>query len=100
MNRIPVAGPWITAHEVEYVADAAANAWYENAGAYNRRFEEAFATYVGRRYAMAMPSCTSALHTSLAALNIGPGDEVIVPECTWIATAAPVSYVGATPVFA
>jgi perosamine synthetase len=49
---------------------------------------------------VALPSCTSAIHLALAALGVGPGDEVIVPELTWIATAAPVRYVGATPVFA
>src|SRR5439155_20524661 len=100
VNRIPVSGPWITDKEVAYVSDAAANAWYENANSYNSRFEAAFAAYVGRRYAIAMPSCTSAIHTTLAALGIGPGQEVIVPDCTWIATSAPISYVGATPIFA
>ncbi|MEQ1890397.1 MAG: DegT/DnrJ/EryC1/StrS family aminotransferase, partial [Alphaproteobacteria bacterium] len=55
---------------------------------------------VNRRYAMALPSCTAGLHLALAGLGIGAGDEVIVPDVTWIATAAPVSYVGATPVFA
>jgi perosamine synthetase len=99
MRRIPVGGPSITEKEVGYVADAAANAWYDNAGGYITRFENAFAAYVGTRYAVALPSCTSAIHLALAALGIGPGDEVIVPECTWIATAAPISYLGATPVF-
>ncbi len=52
------------------------------------------------RYAVALPSCTSAIHLALAALGVGPGDEVIVPEITWIASAAPITYLGATPVFA
>lgn len=99
MERIPVAGPSITRKEIDYVADAAENAWYANAGAYNRRFEAAFAAYVGRKHAISLPSCTSGIHLALAALGVGPGDEVIVPEVTWIATAAPVSYVNATPVF-
>ena len=64
------------------------------------RFERAFAAYIGVRHAVALPSCTAGLHLALAALGIGPGDEVVVPDATWIATAAPVSYVGATPVFA
>jgi perosamine synthetase len=64
------------------------------------RFEAAFAAEVGRAHAIALPSCTSALHLSLLALGVGPGDEVIIPDSTWIASAAPVSYVGATPVFA
>jgi perosamine synthetase len=99
-QRIPVAGPWITAKEVEYVSAAAAGAWYSNANLYHQRFEKAFADYIGVRYAMALPSCTSAIHLSLLALGVGPGDEVIVPESTWIASAAPINYVGAIPVFA
>lgn len=98
-RRISVAGPWITELEKAYVADAVASDWYEGAGTYTRRFEAAFAEYVGRRFAISLPSCTSGLHLSLLALGIGPGDEVVVPESTWIASAAPVSYVGATPVF-
>lgn len=97
---IPVAGPWITEREIEYVTDAARRAWYADANIYNQRFEEAFAAACGRRFAVALPSCTAGLHLALAALGIGPGDEVIVPDATWIASAAPVSYVGATPVFA
>jgi perosamine synthetase len=100
MERIPVSGPWITQKEADYVADAVKNAWYGNANAYNERFEAEFARYVGRRFAIALTSCTSAIHLSLLALGIGPGDEVIVPDITWIATAAPVSYVGASPAFA
>jgi perosamine synthetase len=100
MNRIPVAGPWITQHEIDYVSDAAANAWYHDAGKYHQRFEAAFADYVGRKYAISLPSCTSALHLSLAGLGVSAGDEVIVPDITWIATAAPVTYLGAQPVFA
>jgi len=99
-SRIPVAGPWITELEVEYVTDAAQNAWYGRAGEYPLRFEEAFAKHVGRRFAISLPSCTAGIHLILAALGIGPGDEVIVPDATWIASAAPITYVGATPVFA
>lgn len=100
MKRIPLAGPWITEAEVARVADAARHAWQHNAGTFQRRFESAFAEYVGRRYAITLPSCTSAIHLVLAALDIGPGDEVIVPELTWIASAAPITYVGASPIFA
>ena len=99
MERIPIAGPWITEREVRYVSDAVARCWYENASEYVQRFERAFAEYVGVPYAVALPSCTSAIHLSLLALGIGPGDEVIVPDVTWIATSAPISYVGATPAF-
>ncbi|MCO5211887.1 MAG: DegT/DnrJ/EryC1/StrS family aminotransferase [Caldilinea sp.] len=100
LDRIPVAGPWITSKEIEYVSAAATNAWYDNANIYHQKFESAFAEYIGMQYATALPSCTSAIHLALAALGIGPGDEVIVPDSTWIASAAPIQYVGATPVFA
>ena len=97
---IPVAGPSITQREIDYVTDAVTNAWYSNAGAYHTRFERAFADYLGVKHAMALPSCTSAIHLALAALGVGAGDEVIVPDITWIASAAPIAYVGATPRFA
>jgi perosamine synthetase len=100
MNRIPIAGPWITQKEIDYVTDAVTNAWYNNANIYHQRFEQAFAEYIGVNYAVCLPSCTSAIHLSLLALGIGPQDEVIVPDVTWIASAAPINYVGATPVFA
>ncbi len=100
MNRIPVAGPWITEKEIQYVTDAVTNAWYGSANMYHERFEKAFAEYIGVKYAMALPTCTSAIHLSLLALGIKDGDEVIVPDATWIASSAPISYVGATPVFA
>jgi perosamine synthetase len=100
MKRIPVSGPSISQKEIDYVTDAVTNAWYGNANMYHERFEKAFAEYLGVRYSVALPSCTSAIHLSLLALGVGPGDEVIVPDATWIASTAPVSYVGATPVFA
>ena len=100
MDWIPVAGPWVTEKEVRYTADAAANGWYANHSVYPDRFEKGFAKYLGVAHATSLPSCTSALHLALAGLGIGAGDEVIVPDATWIATSAPVSYVGATPVFA
>ncbi len=92
---LPVAGPWITEAEVAAVADAARTAWYSDAGTVVAEFEDRFAAYVGRSHAISLPSCTSALHLSLAALGVGPGDEVVVPDATWIASAAPVDYVGA-----
>jgi perosamine synthetase len=98
-RRIPVAGPWMTEREARYAADAAANDWYSNAGAYAKKFETAFAQFAGVNHAVSLPHCTSAIHLALAALGVGDGDEVIVPDATWIASAAPVSYVGAIPVF-
>lgn len=100
MERIPVAGPSITKKEIDYVTDAVTNAWYRNANVYHERFEKAFCEYLNRKHAIALPSCTSAIHLSLLALGIGPGDEVIIPDATWIASAAPITYVGATPIFA
>lgn len=100
MKTIPVAGPWITEKEITYVSQAAQDGWYDRSEHYQKRFESLFATHTGRTYAIALPSCTSALHLALLALELGPGDEVIVSEITWIATAAPINYVGATPVFA
>jgi len=66
---------------------------------YCEKLQEEFAKYHKRNYALMTTNCTSALHLILASLNIGPGDEVIVPECTWIASASPITYLGATPIF-
>ncbi|HEX7214165.1 MAG TPA: DegT/DnrJ/EryC1/StrS family aminotransferase, partial [Methylomirabilota bacterium] len=100
MDRITISGPWITEKEISYVTDAVATCWYENANLYHDRFQRAFAEYLGCRHALALPSGTSAVHLALLALSVGPGDEVIVPDLTWIGSSAPISYVGATPVFA
>lgn len=100
MSRFPIAGPSITQKEIECVTDAVTRCWYDGANEYHDLFERTFADYVGVRHALCLPSGTSALHLSLAALGIGVGDEVIVPEATWIASSAPISYLGATPAFA
>lgn len=100
MGKIPVSGPWITDREIAYAADAARTGWYATANAYPQKFEAAFAAYLGVKHAVSLPHCTAGIHLALAALGVGPGDEVIVPDATWIASAAPVSYVGATAVFA
>ncbi len=100
MSRVPIAGPWITQKEIDYVTEAVTSAWYADANRFHGRFERAFATHCGRKHAVALPSCTSGLHLALLAAGVGPGDEVIVPDATWIASVAPAVYVGATPVFA
>lgn len=100
MERILIAGPSITQREIDYVTDAVTNAWHANAGVYNVRFERAFADYLGRRFAVALPSGTAGIHLGLAALGVGPGDEVIVPDATWIASASPANHLGAEVVFA
>jgi perosamine synthetase len=99
MNKIFMAGPSITEHEVRIVEDAMRNGWYEHAYDYCEMFEREFARFHDRKYALMTPNCTSAIHLLLSGLGIKDGDEVIVPECTWIATAAPVSYQRAKPVF-
>lgn len=94
------AGPSITKKEVAYVTEAVENAWYQGAGEFTKKFETAFAGFLGVKYALSLPSCTSAIHLALKGLDIGPGDQVILPDLTWIATAAPIVYVGAEAVFA
>ncbi len=97
---IEMAGPWVTEHEVETVIDAMRNGWYgKNVYYFCETFEREFAAYHGRSYALMTPNCTSAIHLLLAGLGIADCDEVILPDCTWIASAAPVSYQRAFPVF-
>ena len=98
-GRIPYTKPSITELEVEYATDATRNGWGARCYDYLLRFEALFAEHLGTRFAIATSSCTGALHMGLAALGVGPGDEVIVPDSTWIATVAPVVHLGATPVF-
>jgi len=99
-EMILTAGPSISAAESWYCLDAVRTGWNHNWNRYLERFEKAFCEYVGAEFALATSSCTGALHIALLALGIGPGDEVIVPDITWVATANAVHYTGATPVFA
>ncbi len=99
-SLILTAGPSISGREAVYSFDAAVNGWNSNWSKYLTSFEKQFAEYVGVKYAMATSSCTGALQIALMALDVGPGDEVIVPDQTWVATANAVRYVGAIPVFA
>lgn len=99
-RMILTAGPSISAREAFYTWDAARQGWNHQWNGYLSRFEKAFAAYVGLPHALPTSSCTGALHIALTALGIGPGDEVIVPDITWVATANAVLYVGATPIFA
>lgn len=100
VTLILTAGPSITPVERNFASKAVAFGWNAHHSDFISEFESEFAKYVGARYAIATSSCTGALHLCLLALNIGPGDEVIVPDITWVATASAISYVGATPVFA
>ena len=98
MDQIQMAGPWITDLERNTVAEMMLNGW--NNYQYVEKFEKEFAEWHNRKYALMTPCCTHAIHLLLLALGIKQGDEVIVPECTWTATAAPITYQFATPVFA
>jgi len=99
LNSIYMAGADVGELEVEYVTDALRNGWYENKYYYCETLEKEFAAYHNRKYALMTPNCTTSIHLILAALGIEDGDEVIVPECTWIASVSPVKYQKATPVF-
>lgn len=99
-GTILTAGPSMSARETSYAVDAVRNGWNNRHSDYLEAFSGSFAEYVGVRYALPTSSCTGALHLALLALGIGPGDEVIVPDLTWVATANAVAYTGATPVFA
>lgn len=98
-TRIPYTKPSITDREVAYATDAAAHGWGERCYEYIARFEAAFREFTGAPYAISTASATGALHMGLAALGIGPGDEVILADTNWIASVAPIQYLGATPVF-
>lgn len=97
--RYPVSQPWLNGRELEYTGRAVGDGWISSQGPFVRRFEEEFARYNGSAHGVACSSGTTALTLALRALGIGPGDEVIVPEFTMVASAWAVTYTGATPVF-
>lgn len=96
---IPVMVPLLGEEEAQAAADAVRSGWVAQ-GPRVARFEQEFAATVGAGHGVAVSSCTTALHLALVVLGIGPGDEVVVPSLSFIATANAVRYVGATPVFA
>lgn len=98
MKRIYYTKPSITRKEIDYATDAVTIGWGDRCYEYINRFETLFANHLGVRHVIATSSCTGALHMGLAALGIKPGDEVIIGDINWIATAAPVTYLGAKPV--
>lgn len=98
--KIPVYEPTLGGREAEYVMDCLASNWISARGKYISEFERRFAEFTGVRHAVSVCNGTVALHAALLALGIGPGDEVIVPTLTYIATANAAVYCGATPVFA
>lgn len=100
MNKfIPVCEPYLAGNELEYVTDAISTGWISSSGTYVNRFEEEFAKYCDCKYAVSVCNGTIALHLALLSLDIGIGDEVIIPSFTMIASAFAVCYTGAKPVF-
>ncbi len=97
---IPVYEPWLGEVEAAYVLDAVTSGWISSLGRYVTEFEQAFADYCGASFGISTTSGTTALHLALYAVGLGPGDEVIVPALTFIASANSVAYTGAKPVFA
>lgn len=95
---IPVCEPTLGGNEAKYVADCVESNWISSAGKYIGRFEQEFASKCGAKYGVACANGTVALHLALAAMGVGPGDEVIVPAFTMIASINAVTYTGATPV--
>jgi perosamine synthetase len=96
---IPVAEPLLAGNELAYVTECIKSGWVSALGKYVRDFEEGFAHYCGVRYGVATFNGTVALHLLAATLNFGPGDEIIMPSLTYVATASGMRYTGATPVF-
>jgi dTDP-4-amino-4,6-dideoxygalactose transaminase len=99
MSNIPVMRPWLGQEEADAAAAAVLSGWVAQ-GPRVAEFEARFAESVGASHAIATSSCTTALHLGLVVAGIGPGDEVVVPSLSFIATSNAVRYVGATPVFA
>lgn len=96
---IPVSAPALGARETEYVLECMRSTWISSSGQYIERFEAGFKQFCGTEYAVACNSGTAALHLSMLAVGISPGDEVIVPTLTYVASANAVRYCGATPRF-
>jgi DegT/DnrJ/EryC1/StrS aminotransferase family protein len=98
IELIPIAAPHLDGREASYVQECLETTWISSAGRFIDEFEISFAEFCDAEYAIATNNGTTALHLALVALGIGPGDEVIVPTLTYVATANAVTYCGATPV--
>ncbi|MFC5740292.1 DegT/DnrJ/EryC1/StrS family aminotransferase [Dyella tabacisoli] len=97
-SRVYYTKPSITELEIRYATDAAAHGWGEHCYDYILRFEAMFREHLGVKHAIATSSATGALHMGMAALGIGEGDEVVLGDINWIASAAPIVHLGAKPV--
>jgi perosamine synthetase len=97
---VPLYRPSLKGNEKRYVFECLETSWISGKGRFVIEFERQFAAKIGDGYALATCNGTAALHLAIAALGIGPGDEVIVPTLTYIASVNAVAYVGATPIFA
>ena len=98
-RRIPVYQPDLSGRERDYVLDCIESSWISSRGSYIARFENAFCQATGLNYAATVANGTVALHLALHAIGIGPGDEVIVPTLTYVASVNSIVMTGATPVF-
>ena len=96
---IPIAKPYLTADEAQAAHDTILTGWITQ-GPRVAEFEEKFAAYTGAKYAVAVSNCTTALHLAMIVAGVGPGDEVICPSMSYVATANCIKYVGAKPIFA
>jgi perosamine synthetase len=99
MKNIAYSKPSVGELECSYVNDAIKNGWGIHCYDYIYKFQDGFQQYLGVNHAIATSSCTGAMHIALKTLGVGAGDEVIVPDATWVASVAPVTYLGAKPIF-
>jgi perosamine synthetase len=99
MKRIPVSQPDLSGNEERYVVEAVRSSWISSTGKFVDQFETQFAQFAATKYALTVSNGTVALHLALLGLDLRPGDEVLVPSFTYVATANAVRYVGAEPVF-
>lgn len=98
LRKIPISSPQLEGNELAYVSDCIKTNWISSQGKYVKEFENIFSTYHQGYYSVAVSNGTVALHLALAALGIGEGDEVILPDLTFAASINAIIYTGATPV--
>tara|TARA_B110000003_G_scaffold276506_1_gene323395 strand:+ start:1915 stop:3048 length:1134 start_codon:yes stop_codon:yes gene_type:complete len=95
----PSAGPSVSSKEIKLVTEAVTKGWYDDRNLHTNQFIVEFSKLINRKYVLPTSNCTSAIHLSLLSLGIKEGDEVIVPDITWVASVSPIIYVGAKPIF-